>query len=179
MVGGLDAGARARRGGRRQARRRAERRTVSGVQSEFALWSFCLHALFSRGKKVRLRTSWCLVPPLEPPRPAVLPQPAFSAVSASRHAAQDAAAGQRLARRWCSACHEIGRAPVHNDVSPSFGAIAHMSSTTAMSLNACLSTPHQRMPDYSLTRQEIKDVSAYILSLKQEGKSPASAGTNN
>jgi len=107
---------------------------------------------------------------------AILLGPTILAPAAN---AQDAAAGQRLARRWCSACHEIGRAPVHNDVSPSFAAIARMSSTTAMSLNAFLSTPHQRMPDYSLTRQEIKDVSAYILSLKQEGKSPASAGTNN
>lgn len=81
--------------------------------------------------------------------------------------AQDAAAGQRLARRWCSACHEIGNTPVQNDVSPSFTAIARVSSTTRMSLNAFLSTPHHRMPDYSLTRQEIIDVSTYILSLKQ------------
>ena len=107
---------------------------------------------------------------------ALLLGPAILAPAAS---AQDAAAGQRLARRWCSACHEVGRAPVHNDVSPSFAAIARMPSTTSMSLNAFLSTPHNRMPDYSLTRQEIKDVSAYILSLKQERESPASPGSNN
>jgi hypothetical protein len=35
-----------------------------------------------------------------------------------------------------------------------------------MSLHAFLSTPHHRMPDYSLSRQEIADISAYILSLK-------------
>ena len=107
---------------------------------------------------------------------AILLVPTILAPAAN---AQDAAAGQRLARRWCSACHEIGRAPVHNDVSPSFAAIARMPSTTSMSLNAFLSTPHNRMPDYSLTRQEIRDVSAYILSLKQENGSLASPGTNN
>jgi mono/diheme cytochrome c family protein len=88
------------------------------------------------------------------------------AVLAPPAAAQDVAAGHDIARRWCSSCHEIGKAPVQNDVSPSFAAIARMPSTTAISLNAFLSTPHYRMPDYSLTRQEIADVSAYILSLK-------------
>ena len=38
--------------------------------------------------------------------------------------------------------------------------------TTRLSLTVFLSTPHHRMPDYSLTRQEIANVSAYILSLK-------------
>ncbi len=103
----------------------------------------------------------------------------FSTSLAPAASAQDAAAGQRLARRWCSACHEIGKAPVHNDVSPSFAAIARMPSTTSMSLNAFLSTPHNRIPDYSLTRQEIRDVSAYILSMKPEDGKPASPGTNN
>ena len=81
-------------------------------------------------------------------------------------AAQDVATGRQIAKRWCSSCHEIGKAPVQNDVSPPFMAVARMPSTTTISLNAFLSTPHHRMPDYSLTRQEIADVSAYILSLK-------------
>jgi len=81
-------------------------------------------------------------------------------------AAQDVKAGLRLAKRSCSACHEIGKAPAQNVVSPPFAAIARMPSTTAISLNAFLSTPHHRMPDYILTHQEIADVSAYILSLK-------------
>ena len=82
--------------------------------------------------------------------------------------AQDVEAGYLIARRWCSGCHEIGRAPVQNDVSPPFVAIARMTSTTNISLNAFLSTSHNRMPDYSLTRREIADVSAYILSLKSK-----------
>lgn len=81
-------------------------------------------------------------------------------------AAQDVEAGFHIAQRWCSACHEIGNGPVQNDVSPPFKAIARAPGTTMVSLNAFLSTSHNRMPDYSLTRQEIADVSAYILSLK-------------
>ncbi len=81
-------------------------------------------------------------------------------------AAQDESSGFQLAKRSCSGCHEIGMAPVQNAVSPPFAAIARMPSTTATSLSAFLSTPHHRMPDYILTRQEIADVSAYILSLR-------------
>jgi mono/diheme cytochrome c family protein len=90
----------------------------------------------------------------------------LAALPVSPAVAQDVEAGRQIAQRWCSACHEIGTAPVKNDVSPSFWSIARMSSTTAMSLHAFLSTPHHRMPDYSLSRQEIADLSAYILSLK-------------
>jgi len=85
---------------------------------------------------------------------------------ASPVAAQDVKAGLDLAKRWCSQCHEIGKVPVRNVVSPPFAAIARMPSTTAISLNAFLSTPHHRMPDYALTHQQIADISAYILSLK-------------
>jgi mono/diheme cytochrome c family protein len=42
-----------------------------------------------------------------------------------------------------------------------------MKSTTEMSLAAFLTTPHGRMPNFSLSRAEIRDVSAYILSLRQ------------
>jgi mono/diheme cytochrome c family protein len=42
-----------------------------------------------------------------------------------------------------------------------------MKSTTFMGLRAFLQTPHDRMPDLHLTRNEIDDVAAYILSLKK------------
>ena len=92
-------------------------------------------------------------------------------VAARVAAAQDREAGRRIAERWCINCHRIGpdaRGPA-NDTAPSFPAIAAMASTTAISLNVFLSSPHGRMPDYSLSRAEIRDVSAYILSLR-DGK---------
>jgi mono/diheme cytochrome c family protein len=78
--------------------------------------------------------------------------------------------GERIARTWCAGCHQIqAEAPRAggNDVVPSFASIAQMNSTTETSLEVFLSTPHARMPDYNLTRDEIHDVSAYILSLKK------------
>ena len=80
--------------------------------------------------------------------------------------AQDVAAGRLVAQRSCSSCHQVGKGAFHSDISPTFEDIARRPSTSNSSLNAILSTPHHRMPDY-LTRQEISDVSAYILSLKK------------
>ncbi len=82
-------------------------------------------------------------------------------------AAQDIGEGERIARQWCGNCHQIERYPARtSDAIPSFSAIAQMPSTTQASLAAFLSSSHGRMPDYALTRSEIRDVSAYILSLR-------------
>lgn len=87
-------------------------------------------------------------------------------VSLSGAQAQDVEAGHEIARRWCNGCHETESAPPRNDLIPSFVSIARLTSTTKSSLGVFLGTPHYNMPDYSLSRQEIRDVSAYILSLK-------------
>lgn len=84
--------------------------------------------------------------------------------------AQDEANGERIAKTWCAGCHTIGaNAPRAggSDAVPSFSSIAQMSGITQTSLEVFLSTPHARMPDYSLTRDEIRGVSAYILSLRK------------
>ncbi len=82
----------------------------------------------------------------------------------------DPAAGQRLAEKWCSgACHVIGPASERGTSSgiPTFAAIARMPSTTPMSLRVFLQTPHAGMPDLHLSRDEIADLAAYILSLRR------------
>ena len=83
--------------------------------------------------------------------------------------AQDIASGKRIAERWCSSCHVVGREQRHapNDAVPTFQAIAQMDSTTQMSLAAFLTTPHAPMPNIVLSRAEIADISAYILSLRK------------
>ena len=84
--------------------------------------------------------------------------------------AQDISEGHHLAGRWCSACHaveKVVRGSVR-DAAPSFLSIARMPSTTEMSLTAFLVTPHPSMPNFSLTRKEIRDVAAYILTLKED-----------
>jgi mono/diheme cytochrome c family protein len=78
-------------------------------------------------------------------------------------------AGHELATRWCSSCHVVdpGQQRQGTDAVPTFAAIAGMKSTTAASLKVFLATPHGQMPDYALSRDDIADVSAYILSLRK------------
>lgn len=92
------------------------------------------------------------------------------AASAGGAAAQNPAEGERIAKTWCAGCHRVdSEAPrvASSDAVPSFASIARMNSTTETSLEVFLSSPHARMPDYSLSREEISDVSAYILSLRK------------
>ena len=91
--------------------------------------------------------------------------------SFSNVAAQEignAAAGRRLANDWCSSCHLVGPTAERGVSSgaPTFAVIARMKSTTPMALKVFLQTPHSGMPDLHLSRTEIDDLTAYILSLK-------------
>jgi mono/diheme cytochrome c family protein len=78
----------------------------------------------------------------------------------------DAAAGQQLAEGWCISCHVVSRTPERgvSNGAPTFAAIARLKSTTPLALRAFLQTPHARMPDLHLTRDEIDNLAAYILS---------------
>jgi len=90
------------------------------------------------------------------------------AAGAAHAQAGDANIGRTLAKTWCANCHVVDpKATVGADQVPTFAAIAKMASTTSMSLHTFLQTPHSRMPNFQLERQEIDDVSAYILSLKK------------
>jgi len=84
-------------------------------------------------------------------------------------ASGDVRAGHEIARTWCAACHVIsptaGGTAV--DAAPAFAAIANMTSTTEMALRVFRQTPHDRMPAYQLSRLELDDVVAYLLSLRQ------------
>ena len=82
----------------------------------------------------------------------------------------DIEAGHRLSEIWCSPCHFVGRnAPSGiSNGAPTFVGIASMSSTTPLSLRAFLLTPHARMPDLHLSRDEMDDLAAYILGLRRK-----------
>ena len=80
----------------------------------------------------------------------------------------DAAAGHDLARAVCSRCHNVEQSiDTSEDNVPTFAAIARMRSTTALSLQVFLQTPHWPMPNLLLTRDDIDNVSAYILGLRE------------
>jgi mono/diheme cytochrome c family protein len=90
--------------------------------------------------------------------------PAYSATAQ----AGDPDAGHTLVEKWCANCHIVDSAQKQGSSTgaPTFDAIAQMKSTTEMGLHVFLQTPHDRMPDLHLTRNELDDVSAYILSLR-------------
>lgn len=81
----------------------------------------------------------------------------------------DSAAGRVLAEKWCSSCHlvDADQQTATSSGAPTFPAIARMKSVTRLSLGVFLQTPHDRMPNLHLTRDEVDDVSAYILSLRR------------
>ena len=81
----------------------------------------------------------------------------------------DPASGLRLSATWCANCHRVapGGPGPSTDAAPTFRAIAQMPSTTSMSLRVFLQTPHPNMPDYRLTREELDDVVAYLLTLRR------------
>lgn len=84
--------------------------------------------------------------------------------------AADVSAGSRVAQTWCKNCHDIspGAKSMHDTGAPPFAVVANGKGRAGTALTNFLYTSHNRMPDYSLTRQEAADVSAYIMSLKDQ-----------
>lgn len=86
--------------------------------------------------------------------------------------AGDKAEGAKIAKRWCSGCHAVGRGPMSSDKAPAFVALATDPSKTEGYLKGWISNPHPPMPNFNLSRQRIDDLVAYIRSLG-EGKGKA------
>ena len=78
--------------------------------------------------------------------------------------------GHLLAEKLCASCHIVGAqaagASVPADV-PSFVAIANKPGQTAEAIAGRIVIPHPPMPQIHLTRNEIADLAAYILSLRK------------
>jgi len=82
------------------------------------------------------------------------------------HAA-DATKGEVIAKRWCAACHLVAPDQKEaNSDAPSFSSVAHKIKS-AKALTTFLMDPHPKMPDMSLTRDEIADLVAYIGTLRR------------
>jgi len=89
----------------------------------------------------------------------LMPEQAFPA---------DANQGRVIAERWCMGCHVVGptqkSAPV--DQAPPFASIAMRPDFDEGRLALLLLSPHPNMPKLALSRFEIADLTAYILTLK-------------
>jgi mono/diheme cytochrome c family protein len=90
------------------------------------------------------------------------------AAAAAQDLPGDPAAGLAYARAICADCHAVEREwdEMAAFYGPPFLDIAALPSTTRMSLQVFLRTPHENMPNLILDRGERDDVIAYILSLK-------------
>ncbi len=87
----------------------------------------------------------------------------------SAFAAGQSEEGKAIAQRWCAACHQVSPEQITASADvPSFMTISEMRATPSAlaALEGFLADPHPVMPDMSLTRREIKDLVAYIGSLK-------------
>lgn len=82
----------------------------------------------------------------------------------------DVAAGRQLAGKSCSKCHLVTSQSDHGTVvgAPTFTAIANDRSTSVQSLRDFFERPHYGMQDLHLSRVEIDDIAAYILSLRHK-----------
>lgn len=85
----------------------------------------------------------------------------------SQISANDIENGERLAKLWCSSCHNVGarQRQTDNDA-PNFSTIGRARNITESDLAQSLLAPHPRMPDRGLTRDEAADIAAYIRSFK-------------
>ena len=77
--------------------------------------------------------------------------------------------GLRLARNTCADCHlvvkEAGRSALPQ--APTFGTIAMTPGLTSAALTAMLQTSHRTMPNIVINPDDVADIVAYILSLKE------------
>lgn len=90
----------------------------------------------------------------------------LAAATAAPAFAADAYNGERIARRWCEACHVVAsdQRSVTGEAPP-FATIARRPDFDPAKLALFLLDPHPKMPDMSLTRAEASDLAAYIATL--------------
>ena len=87
---------------------------------------------------------------------AVITQPAVAA---------DASNGERLAMRWCAACHVVSKDQREaNADAPPFEEIAKRFNESG--LMTFLLDPHAKMPNMNLSRMEAADIAAYVSKLR-------------
>jgi len=78
--------------------------------------------------------------------------------------------GERLARALCVNCHQVapdGSGTALSDV-PGFAAVANRPDMTREAIESYVLSPHPAMPQIQFTRDELADISAYIMSLREQ-----------
>lgn len=75
-------------------------------------------------------------------------------------------AGFVYAEHYCAPCHGISAEPSPLPQAPRFKDVAEQPGITAMSLQVWLQTSHPTMPNIIIEPEDMRNVIAYILSLK-------------
>jgi mono/diheme cytochrome c family protein len=81
----------------------------------------------------------------------------------------DPVQGKALAEKLCTNCHLVGSAEQQQSANadvPSFPEIANLEGQTAGAITARIMLPKHPMPTIPLTKSELADLAAYILSLR-------------
>jgi mono/diheme cytochrome c family protein len=81
--------------------------------------------------------------------------------------AQNLENGQRLSERWCGECHDVGTVPGKSRGAPPFAAIAVKEGITSDMIASFLLLPHATMPNFPLSRDDERDIAAFILEMKK------------
>ena len=91
-----------------------------------------------------------------------------AALATTSACAADANNGERLAQRWCAACHVVSatQRQTTTDQAPPFATIAKTPGFDAGKVALFLLDPHPKMPDMGLSRTAAADLAAYIATLK-------------
>jgi cytochrome c len=76
--------------------------------------------------------------------------------------------GASFAQQICAECHAIqgGQPRSPNGQAPTFETVAKTPGMTAIALTAILRTSHRTMPNIILTDEDLRNVIAYIMTLK-------------
>ena len=89
--------------------------------------------------------------------------PSFAQVRETQLVRPDPERGSVLAQRWCASCHIVSYTqPKGNDGTPSFRELADRADFSVERLVFFLLYPHPMMPGMSLSRDEARDLAAYI-----------------
>jgi len=82
--------------------------------------------------------------------------------------AYDATRGAKLAMHWCASCHIVSRDQSSgSDSAPPFSSIANHPDFSEKRTARFLTHSHPRMPAVHLSRDEARDLGAYIATLKR------------
>lgn len=94
---------------------------------------------------------------------------ALSAAPLAAQSTGDPRAGRAFAEEVCADCHAVAAKPevMAADGPRSFIEISRDPQFTETALRVFLRTPHDRMPDYLLSREQTDDIVAYFQSLRE------------